>query len=99
MTYLHIFKGVLLADAAKNILFTRFLQLAGEEDFVEDIVCLGEREDDVELANVAVVLVHLFDISVDNFEGDQLVIFGGASGDEEERCISAIDNLCIYVDD
>jgi hypothetical protein len=52
-----------------------------------------EVEDDVELADVAVVLVHLLDVAVDDFERDQLIVGRVAAGDEEERGISAIYNL------
>lgn len=94
---LHIFKRILLADAAKNVLFARLLQLAREKDFIENIVCFGEGEDNIKLAHIAIVFIHLFDVSVNNLEGDQLVVIGGAAGDEEKRCISAVDDLGILV--
>jgi hypothetical protein len=95
VTHLHIFKRILLTDAAKNILFARLLQLAREKYFVKNVVRLGEGEDDIKLAHIAVVFVHLFDVSVNNFEGNQLVVFGRAASDEEERSISAVDDLSI----
>jgi len=95
VTHLHIFKRILLTDATKNILFARFLQLTSEKDFVENIIRLGKGEDDIKLANVAVVFIHLLDVSVNDLEGDQLVIFGRTAGDEEERGISAVDDLGI----
>jgi hypothetical protein len=52
-----------------------------------------EVEDDVELANVAVILVHLLNISMHDFEGNQLVIGGSATGDEKEGGITAVDDL------
>lgn len=55
-----------------------------------------EVEDDVEFADVAVVLVHLLDVAVDDFERDQLIIGGIAAGDEEERGIAAVHNLGIW---
>lgn len=55
-----------------------------------------EVEDDVELAHVAVVLVHLLDVAVDNLEGDQLIVGGVAAGDEEERGVSAIYDLGVW---
>jgi hypothetical protein len=54
-----------------------------------------EVEDDVELANVAVILVHLLNISMHDFEGNQLVIGGSATGDEEEGGITAVDDFGI----
>lgn len=55
-----------------------------------------EVEDDVELAHVAVVLVHLLDVAMDNLERDQLIVGGVAAGDEEERGVAAIDDLGIW---
>ncbi len=45
--------------------------------------------------DVAVVLVHLLDVTVDDFECNQLVILGRAAGDEEERGVSTVHNLCV----
>ena len=61
-----------------------------------NVVRLGERENDVELADVAVVLVHLLDVAVDDLERDQLVVVGGAPGNKEERSIATVDDLGIY---
>jgi hypothetical protein len=55
-----------------------------------------EVEDDIQLAHVAIVLVHLLDVSVHDLEGDQLVIGGSASGDEEKRGISTVDDLGVW---
>ena len=55
-----------------------------------------EVEDDVELADVAVILVHLLDVAVDDFERDQLIVGRVAAGDEEERGISAIYDLGVW---
>jgi hypothetical protein len=69
------------------------LHLARQQELVENEVGLLEVEDDIQLAYVAVVLVHLLHVAVDDFEGDELVVGRVAAGDEEERGISAIDNL------
>lgn len=69
------------------------MHLPRKQQLVEDEVCLLEVEDDVELADVAVVLVHLLNVAVDDFERDQLIVGRVAAGDEEERGISAIDDL------
>jgi len=50
-----------------------------------------EVEDDVELADIAVILVHLFDIAVDNFKSDEFVVGRVAAGNEEERGITTVD--------
>jgi len=82
-TYLHVFERVLLRYAAQHVLLAAFLQLSRQQELVENVICLCKREDDVKLANVAVVLVHLLDVSVDDLEGDQLVVLGRASSNEE----------------
>jgi hypothetical protein len=93
LTHLHVLKAVLLADAAEHVLLAALLHFACQQKLVEDEVGLLEVEDDVKLAHVAVVLVHLLDIAMDNLESDQLVIGGVTAGDEEERCIAAVYNL------
>jgi hypothetical protein len=93
LTHLHILQAVLLAYTAEHVLLATLLHFARQQKLVEDEVCLLEVEDDVELAHVAVVLVHLLDIAMDNFECNQLVVGRVAARDEEERGISAIDDL------
>jgi hypothetical protein len=93
LTHLHVLKAVLLTDAAEHVLLAALLHFACQQKLVEDEVGLLEVEDDVELAHVAVVFVHLLDVAVDDFESDQLVVRGVAAGDEEERGIAAINNL------
>lgn len=90
VTHLHILKTILCANHAEHILLTAFLHLAGEEQFIKDEVGLLEVEDDVQLAHVAVVLVHLFYVAVNNLERDELVIRRVGGGDEEERGISTV---------
>ena len=50
-------------------------------------------EDDVELADVAVIFVHLLDVAVHDFKSDKLVVGGGAPNYEEERGVAAVDDL------
>ena len=95
-TDLHVLQRVLLRDAAQNILFAALLQFSCQQELVQNVIGLGEGEDDVELADVAVVLVHLFDVSVDDLERDQFVVVRGAAGDEEQRGISAVDNFGVW---
>lgn len=42
-----------------------------------------EIEDNVQLAHVSVVFVHLLDVAVDDLEVDQFIVGGGTSGDKE----------------
>jgi hypothetical protein len=69
------------------------LHLSRQQEFVQNKVCLLEIENDIELADVAVVLVHLFDVSVNGLEGDQLVVGRAASGDEKEGGITTVDDF------
>lgn len=81
--------------APQNILLAAFLHLSCQQEFVQNKVCLLEIENDIKLADVSVVLVHLFDVSVDGLEGDQLVVGRGATGDEKEGGITAVDDFGI----
>lgn len=84
LAYLHILQTVLLADYSQHILLTALLNLPGQEQLVQYEVRFLEVEDDVQLAHVAVVLVHLLDVAVHHLERDQLVVRGCASRDEKE---------------
>jgi hypothetical protein len=95
LTYLHVLQAVLLAYTAEHILLAALLHLACQQKLVQDKVCLLEVEDNVELADVAVVLVHLLDVTMDDFERDQLIVRRVAAGNEEEGGISAVNNLGI----
>jgi len=97
--YLHIFKTVLLSDAPQHVLLATLLHLSRQQQLVQDKVCFLEVEDDVELANVAVVFVHLLHEAVNNLQCDQLIVGRVDAGDEEERGVAAIDNfgICLHV--
>lgn len=73
-THLHVFQTILLAYTSQHIFLAAFLHLASQQEFVQYKVCLLKVEDDVQLAYISIVLVHLFDVSVDDFEGNQLII-------------------------
>ena len=93
VTYLQVLQAVLCTNDSKHVLFAALLHFSGDQQLIQDEVGLLEVEDDVQLADVAVVLVHLLDVAVDDFERDQLIVGRVAAGDEEERGISAIDDL------
>lgn len=95
LTHLHIFQTILLADTPQHILLATLLHLPREQQLVEDKVRLLEVENDIQLAHVPVVLVHLLDVAVDDFERDQLVVRRRAACDEEQRGIAAVDYLCV----
>ena len=93
VTYLQVLQAVLCTNDSKHVLFAALLHFSGDQQLIQDEVGLLEVEDDVQLADVAVVLVHLLDIAVDDFEGDQLVVGVVGSGDEEERGIATVDDF------
>lgn len=93
--HLHVLQAVLLAYTPEHILLAALLQFSSNQELVEDEVGLLEIEDDVQLAHVAVVLVHLLDIAMHDLEGDQFIVGGVTAGDEEEGGISAVDDLCV----
>lgn len=95
LSYLHIFQTVFLTYASQYILLTALLQFSGEQQLIQDEICLLEVEDDVKFADVAIVLIHLFHITVYNLEGDELIISGCAACDEEEGCVSSVDYFAI----
>jgi hypothetical protein len=95
-THLHILKAVLLTYAPQNIFLAAFLQFTSQKEFVEDEVCFLEVEDNIQLANIAIVFVHLFNVAVNDFKGDQFIIGGSTAGDEEKRSISTVDNFRVW---
>lgn len=94
-THLHVLQAVLCPNDPKNVLLAALLHFAGDQQLIQNKVGLLEVEDDVQLADVAVVLVHLLDIAVDDLERDQLIVGVVGSGDEEERGIAAVDDFCV----
>ena len=85
-----------MAYAPKYVLLTALLHLSSYEQLIEDEVCLLKVEDDVELANVAVVFVHLFDVSMDDLKSDELIIGGVAADDKEEGGIASVDDFGLW---
>ena len=97
-TYLHVFETVLSADHSQHVLFAALLHLTGQQQLVEYEVGFLEVEDDIELADVAIVFVHLLHVAVNNFERDQLIVCRVGGGDEEQRGISAVHHFRVCGD-
>jgi hypothetical protein len=95
MTYLHVFQTILLCYAAQDILLTALLHFSCEQQLIEDEVCLLEVEYDVKFTDVAIVFVHLFDVAMDDFKGDQFIVFGVAASNEEEGSVTTIDDFAV----
>ena len=97
VAYFHVFQTVLLAYAPQHVLLAALLQLAGQQQLVEDEIGLLEVEDNVKFAHVAVVLVHLLDITMHDLEGDEFIVGGVAAGDAEKGGVAAVNDLGVLV--
>lgn len=95
-TYLHVFQTVLLANTSEDVLLAAFLHLAGEEELIENEICLLKVEDNIKFAHIAIIFVHLLDEAMHNLQGNELVIGGVYSGDEEKGGIATIHNLGVF---
>lgn len=82
-------------EAGENDLFASLLDLAGEEDLVEDGVDLVEVEDEVELADVAEEGVEDLDEEVDGLEVGELVVVGVDAGAEEQARVPPVHDLVV----
>lgn len=85
-----------MPNTPQDILLAALLQLAREKHFVEYVIGLRKGKDNVELANIAVVLIHLLHIAVNDFECDQFIVLRGATSDEKKGGISSVYYLGIY---
>lgn len=76
-------------------LFARLLNLAGQEDLVENSIDLVEVEDEIQLADVAEEGIEDLDEEVDGLEVGELVVVGVDAGAEEQAGVAAIDDLVV----
>lgn len=76
-------------------LLARLLDLAGQEDLVEDGVDLVEVEDQVQLADVAEEGIEDLDEEVDGLEEGELVVVRVDAGAEEEAGVPPVDDLVV----
>jgi len=79
----------------QNYLLARLLDLAGQEDLVEDGVDLVKVENQVELADIAEEGVKNLDEEVDGLEVGELVVVGVDAGAEEEARVAAVNDLVV----
>lgn len=84
-----------MLEAGQDDLLAGLLDLAGEEDLVEDGVDLVEVEDEVELAHVAEEGVEHLDEEVDRLQVRQLVVVGVDARAEEEPRVPPVDDLVV----
>ena len=55
-----------------------------------------EVEYDIKFAHIAIVFIHLFNVTMDNLKSDQFIVGGSAACDEEKGGITAIDHFAIW---
>jgi hypothetical protein len=72
--YLHVFKAILLTYATQDVFLATLLHLSSKEQLIENEICLLEIEYDVQLADIAIILVHLLHKAVNNLECNQLIV-------------------------
>lgn len=84
-----------MLQSRQHDLLARLLDLAGQEDLVEDGVDLVEVEDQVQLADVAEEGVEDLDEEVDGLEEGELVVVGVDAGAEEEARVPPVDDLVV----
>lgn len=87
------FQAVQLIQSIQNDLLRRFLNLAGEEDLIEDGVYLEEVKDEVQLAHVAEVGIQDLDKQVNGLEVEQLVVGLVNARAEEKPRVPPVDDL------
>lgn len=90
-----LLKLVQVFQSRQHDLLARLLDLAGQEDLVEDSVDLVEVEDQVQLADVAKEGVEDLDEEVDGLEEGELVVVGVDAGAEEEARVPPVDDLVV----
>lgn len=84
-----------MLKSRQHYLLARLLDLAGQEDLVENCVDLVKVEDQVQLADVAEEGVEDLDEEVDGFEVGQLVVVGVDAGAEEQARVPPVDDLVV----
>ena len=84
-----------MLQARQHHLLARLLNLAGEEDLVEDGVDLVKVEDEVELAHVAEEGVEHLNEEVDGLEEGQLVVVGVDACAKEKTRVPPVHDLVV----
>lgn len=97
ITHLNIFKTVLLANAPQDIFLAALLHFPGKKQLIQDEVCLLKVEYDVEFTDIAVIFIHLLDITVHDLEANQLVVGSRAAGDKKERGITTVNYFLVWL--
>lgn len=96
---LDIFLRILLSNNTQDTLFTTFLQLAIHDQLVEHEIGFLEIEDEVEFTDIPKILVERLDVSMDDFERQELVVVRVDACDEEETGVAPVDDFRVLVFD
>lgn len=92
-THLHVLQTVLLTDASQHVLLAALLHFPRQQQLIQDEVRFLEIEDDIQLAHVAVVLVHLLHVAMHYLERDEFIVGRRAARDKEEGSVAAVDDF------
>jgi len=84
-----------MVQPRQHHILASFLDLAREEDLVENRIDLVKIENQVELAHVAEEGVQDLNKEVDGFEVSELVVVGVDADAEEEASVAAVDDLVV----
>lgn len=74
LVHLFILVAALLPYVFQHVPSAILLHLASQQQLFKDEVGFLEFEEDVRLADIAVISVHLLDVAVDNLECDKFVV-------------------------
>ena len=74
---------------------TSFLQVASNEQLVENVVCLVEIKNDVQLAHIAEIPIQDFYEQMDLFQYNQFVVIFVDTCHKVKGCISLVDDLFV----
>lgn len=80
---------ILLSAHLQHLLLAGLLQIATDEQLVQDVVGFVEVKDDVQLADVAEVAVEHLDEQMDHLQRDELVVVSVDGGNEVQTRVPA----------
>ena len=72
-----------------------FLQMTSNKQFVENVICLVEVEDDVQLTHISEVTIQHLHEQMNLFQNNQLIVVLVHACDEEERSIALVDDFLV----
>jgi len=87
---------VLGRDGFQDVLFGRLLNLASDQKLVKHKVRLLKVENDVELANTAEIFVQELNVSMDDLQGQKLIVGGLHRAAKVKACVPLIHNFVVF---